>query len=99
MAQERRGHVARSLDPFFDRYDAILSPAALGPAPLGLGSTGNPLMQTVWTFAGLPAVSLPLLSVAGLPLGVQAVGPLHHDGRLLRACRWLVQAFQQRNPA
>jgi len=99
MAQERMGHVARSLDPFFDRYDAILSPAALGPAPLGLGSTGNPLMQTVWTFAGLPAVSLPLLSVAGLPLGVQAVGPLHHDGRLLRACRWLVQAFQQRNPA
>jgi Asp-tRNA(Asn)/Glu-tRNA(Gln) amidotransferase A subunit family amidase len=97
-ARSRMQDVANAFDPCFERYDAILSPAALGPAPRGLASTGNPLMQTVWTFAGMPAVSLPLLTLdGGLPLGVQAVGPLHHDARLLRACRWLVQAFEERH--
>jgi Asp-tRNA(Asn)/Glu-tRNA(Gln) amidotransferase A subunit family amidase len=47
----------------------------------------------------MPSVSLPLLSVNGLPLGVQAAGPLHHDGRLLRACQWLTQAFIERRGA
>jgi Asp-tRNA(Asn)/Glu-tRNA(Gln) amidotransferase A subunit family amidase len=100
IARDRIEHVASAFDAWFDQYDAILSPAALGPAPRGLGSTGNPLMQTVWTFAGLPALSLPLLTLdGGLPLGVQAVGPLHHDGRLLRGCRWLVQEFLARSQA
>jgi Asp-tRNA(Asn)/Glu-tRNA(Gln) amidotransferase A subunit family amidase len=55
-------------------------------------------MQTVWTFAGLPSLSLPLLNLSGgLPLGVQAVGALHNDGRLLRACRWLVNEFVERS--
>jgi Asp-tRNA(Asn)/Glu-tRNA(Gln) amidotransferase A subunit family amidase len=93
------GPVASLFDRWFERYDAILSPAALGAAPRGLASTGNPLMQTLWTFAGMPSVSLPLLSVNGLPLGVQAAGPLHHDGRLLRACQWLTQAFIERRGA
>lgn len=100
LARERVEHVASAFDNWFDQYDAILSPAALGPAPRGLASTGNPLMQTVWTYAGLPALSLPLLTLdGGLPLGVQAAGPLHHDGRLLRACRWLVQTFLERSQA
>lgn len=100
IARDRIEHVASAFDAWFDQYDAILSPAALGPAPAGLASTGNPLMQTVWTFAGLPALSLPLLTLdGGLPLGVQAVGPMHHDGRLLRSCRWLVQEFLERSQA
>jgi Asp-tRNA(Asn)/Glu-tRNA(Gln) amidotransferase A subunit family amidase len=96
-AQAQIAPTARTFDPWFERYDAILSPAALGAAPRGLASTGNPLMQTLWTYAGMPAVSLPLLTLdGGLPLGVQAVGPLHHDGRLLQSCRWLAQAFTER---
>lgn len=100
LARDRIPHVATAFDDYFERYDAILAPAALGAAPRGLASTGNPLMQTVWTFGGLPAVSLPLLTLSGgLPLGVQAVGPLHNDGRLLRTCRWLVQRFIERGQA
>lgn len=41
-------------------------------------------MQTAWTFGGLPSLSLPLLTLNGdRPLGVQAVGALHDDARLL----------------
>jgi Asp-tRNA(Asn)/Glu-tRNA(Gln) amidotransferase A subunit family amidase len=79
------------LERIFDRYDAILTPAAAGEAPAGLSSTGSPAFCTLWTFCGVPAVSLPLLEGPnGLPVGVQLVGRRGHDGRLLRTARWLV---------
>ena len=78
------------VDLFEQRYDAILTPAALGTAPAGLASTGDPVFCTLWTLCGMPAISLPLLQGAnGLPLGVQLVGPRDGDARLLRTARWL----------
>jgi Asp-tRNA(Asn)/Glu-tRNA(Gln) amidotransferase A subunit family amidase len=75
---------------FEQRYDAILTPAAVGTAPAGLLSTGDPVFCTLWTLCGMPAISLPLLQGAnGLPLGVQLVGPRNGDARLLRTTRWL----------
>ena len=75
---------------FEQRYDAILTPAATSAAPKGLSSTGDPSFCTLWTFCGMPAISLPLLQSAnGLPIGVQLVGPRHGDARLLRTARWL----------
>src|SRR3954469_5487923 len=84
--------VADSFDELFmERYDAILTPAALGTAPKGLGSTGDPSFCTLWTLLGMPAVSLPLMRGAnGLPLGVQLVGRRGFDARLMRTARWLV---------
>jgi Asp-tRNA(Asn)/Glu-tRNA(Gln) amidotransferase A subunit family amidase len=74
----------------FERCDAIVTPAAAGTAPKGLASTGDPSFCTLWTFLGMPAISLPLMQGAnGLPLGVQLVGPRHDDARLLRTARWL----------
>jgi len=79
------------LDQVFERYDAILTPAATGPAPRGLQSTGSPCFCALWTYLGVPAISLPLLTVDEMPLGVQLVGPRRDDGRLLRAARWLME--------
>ena len=79
------------LELFEQRYDAILTPAAPGTAPPGLASTGDPAFCTLWTLCGMPAVSVPLMQgAAGLPLGVQLVGPRDGDARLLRTARWLV---------
>jgi Asp-tRNA(Asn)/Glu-tRNA(Gln) amidotransferase A subunit family amidase len=100
IAKDRMLHVMNAFDEYFASYDAILCPAALGAAPMGLASTGNPIMQTVWSFAGLPCVNLPLLNLSnGLPLGVQAVGSYQNDARLLRSSRWLVSEFVKRNLA
>jgi Asp-tRNA(Asn)/Glu-tRNA(Gln) amidotransferase A subunit family amidase len=77
------------LAELFDRYVALVTPAARGPAPLGLESTGDPIFCTLWTYLGVPAVNLPLLEVDGMPLGVQLVGPRRDDARLLRTARWL----------
>lgn len=71
-------------------FDAILTPGTTGTAPHGLDATGSPMFCTLWTLAGLPAVTLPLLTGAnGLPLGVQLVGRTNDDARLLRTARWL----------
>ncbi|MCB1312677.1 MAG: amidase [Sedimentitalea sp.] len=86
------GVLNAGLGEIFRRCDAILCPAAPGPAPEGLGSTGDPVFNGLWTLCGTPAVSLPILTAAnGLPMGVQLVGPRGGDGRLLRTARWLYE--------
>ena len=78
------------LEEVFERCDAILCPAAPGPAPEGLSSTGSPVFNSLFTMVGTPAVTVPLLTASsGLPIGVQLVGPRGGDGRLLRTAQWL----------
>jgi Asp-tRNA(Asn)/Glu-tRNA(Gln) amidotransferase A subunit family amidase len=95
-ARRRAEAFAEGLEELFqERCDAILTPAAPGPAPLGLESTGDPSFCTLWTLAGMPAITLPLMNAAdGLPIGVQLVGPRHGDARLLRTARWLARRVQ-----
>lgn len=88
--------ITDALDEIFDRFDAILTPAVAGAAPHGLDSTGDPLFCTLWTFCGMPAINLPLLQAAnGLPVGVQLVGRVGDDARLLRTARWLAAAISE----
>ena len=63
--------------------DVWLAPSAVGPAPKGLGSTGDPRMNLPWTHAGMPVISLPFDDVDGLPLGLSLVGRFGHDETLL----------------
>ena len=61
-----------------------LSPSAVGPAPKGLQSTGDPVMNLPWTHAGLPTITLPAgTSSNGLPLGLQVTARWYHDEELL----------------
>jgi Asp-tRNA(Asn)/Glu-tRNA(Gln) amidotransferase A subunit family amidase len=88
------GSLRNTLDETFNEFDAILTPAAPGAAPAGLGATGNPVFCTLWTFLGLPAITLPLLSSeAGMPMGVQLVGRYRNDARLLRTANWLAHTL------
>lgn len=78
------------LEHVFDEYDAIITAAAPGEAPVGISSTGDPVFCTTWSYLGTPAVSLPLLRGGfGLPIGVQLVGRRGNDARLLRTANWL----------
>jgi Asp-tRNA(Asn)/Glu-tRNA(Gln) amidotransferase A subunit family amidase len=71
-------------------YDAVVTSAALGIAPKRETGTGNPIMATLWTLLGAPAITLPLLTGAeNMPVGVQFVGRLNDDVGLIRAAAWL----------
>jgi Asp-tRNA(Asn)/Glu-tRNA(Gln) amidotransferase A subunit family amidase len=77
-------------DDLFVEFDAIIAPCATGEAPKFGSGTGDPIFCTLWTLAGLPCVSLPLLvGDNNLPIGVQLIGPIEKDDRLLRTARWL----------
>ena len=89
-AVEGRELLNSGLNLVFDYYDIIITPATPGPAPVGLDATGNPVFNTLWSFTGVPAITLPLMQGEnGLPLGVQLIGPRGDDARLLRTARWL----------
>ncbi len=68
----------------FAQYDVILTPAALGPAPATLTSTGDPRMNAPWTGLGCPAIAIPMtMPKAMLPLGLQLAAAPGRDGVLL----------------
>jgi len=90
-AVARIARINEGFDEIHERCDAIVTPAAPGAAPKGLAATGDPAFCTLWTYLGMPSVTLPLMQAAnGLPIGVQLVGRRHADARLLRTARWLV---------
>ena len=94
-ALERIAAVNAAFEPLYAAYDVIMTPAVAGTAPRGLDSTGDPAFCTLWTFCGMPALTLPLLrGTNGLPLGVQLVAPRYCDAQLLRAASWLCDAVR-----
>ena len=66
----------------FWEYPLLLAPAATGPAPPGLESTGDPAANAPWTALGLPAISIPM-PVDGPPLGLQALGAWGRDDAVI----------------
>jgi Asp-tRNA(Asn)/Glu-tRNA(Gln) amidotransferase A subunit family amidase len=62
----------------------ILVPAAPGPAPRGLQSTGDSRMNAPWTALGTPAISIPMPVAQALPLGLQLTGAHGADARVIR---------------
>ncbi len=71
-----------------------VSPAATGPAPRGLGSTGNPVMSLPWSYTGAPVLSFPAGRFPdGLPAGLQCAGPVGGDEELLPRAAALAHAL------
>jgi len=78
------------LDDIFRDVDVLLTPSAAGEAPEGLGATGSPSFNSIWTLGWVPCVTLPAGSgPKGLPLGVQLVGPRFADEQTLDAAAWV----------
>ena len=75
--------------PLLLAHDALLSPAAPGAAPAGLGWTGDASLCAPWSSAGVPSISIPTgVDAAGLPLALQLVQAPGEVGRLLGTAAW-----------
>jgi Asp-tRNA(Asn)/Glu-tRNA(Gln) amidotransferase A subunit family amidase len=80
-----RSHVERmrlEISALHWEYPTILTPAADGPAPEGLSSTGDPAHNAPWTALGVPAISVPM-AVEGAPMGMQITGAWGRDDALV----------------
>jgi Asp-tRNA(Asn)/Glu-tRNA(Gln) amidotransferase A subunit family amidase len=75
-------------------FDAILTPSAPGEAPEGLGWTGDPGFNSLWTLLHVPCVTVPVATgPKGLPLGVQIVTAHGRDREALAWAEWVRQAL------
>ena len=93
-ALARAAQARAGLAAFFGSCDAVLVPAAPGEAPVGLGNTGDPIFNRMWTLLGVPCVTLPVRwADNGLPTGVQLVGRLGDDARLMACAAFLERAL------
>ena len=82
--------------------DAVIMLSCPGPAPLWAGDqpgqplaprpTGDSVFNTPSSMLHAPCVTLPLMSVGGMPVGVQLMGQQHEDARVTALARWMLQA-------
>jgi Asp-tRNA(Asn)/Glu-tRNA(Gln) amidotransferase A subunit family amidase len=80
-----------------DGLDVLLTPSAPGEAPEGLGATGDPVFNRIWTALGVPCISVPgLTGPTGMPVGVQVVGRWGDDRRALAASAAIGQVLLSR---
>jgi Asp-tRNA(Asn)/Glu-tRNA(Gln) amidotransferase A subunit family amidase len=94
QALARAAAARAALEAFFGPCDAILVPAAPGEAPAGLGYTGDPIFNRMWTLLGVPCVTMPARwADNGLPTGVQLIGRMHDDTRLMACAAFLEVAL------
>jgi Asp-tRNA(Asn)/Glu-tRNA(Gln) amidotransferase A subunit family amidase len=89
---ERRDQAQRRHAALQNHVDALIAPASVGIAPLRVNDepgkplvsspTGNSVFNTPSSILGAPAVTIPLVAVAGLPMGVQLMGQQQADARI-----------------
>jgi Asp-tRNA(Asn)/Glu-tRNA(Gln) amidotransferase A subunit family amidase len=83
------------LDDILGEYDAFLTPATPGEAPVGLDATGSAAFGTLWTTLHVPSITLPLFTgPAGLPVGAQLVAKRNNDRQLLELARWVSSVYR-----
>lgn len=95
QAQKARTLLINEFNKLFETYDVLIGPTAPTPAfKLGENTADpikmylNDIMTVPTSLAGLPAISVPAgMNDAGLPIGVQLMGPMKSDAALLALAR------------
>jgi len=106
-AQKTRTELNRIMEDVFDQFDLLLTPtmpteafAAKGPPPGDIDGHPIPLLGAVaftypFNLSGHPAATVPAgFTENGLPVGLQIIGPRHHDDLVLQAS----YAYEQMRP-
>lgn len=93
-AQKARTLLIREFNEALSRYDALIGPVAPNPAFKQGENTNDPLtmyLEDVMTvpasLAGLPAISVPVGTAQGLPVGMQIIGAQRSDAQILALAR------------
>jgi Asp-tRNA(Asn)/Glu-tRNA(Gln) amidotransferase A subunit family amidase len=85
-----------ALSGVFDEVDVLLTLSAPGAPPKGLGSTGDPRYNRLWTLMGVPCVNVPtLVAEGGLPVGVQIIARFGADAQALAVAKFVEEALKK----
>jgi Asp-tRNA(Asn)/Glu-tRNA(Gln) amidotransferase A subunit family amidase len=88
------GRARMAVDAALENYDAWLTPAVPGEAPLGLEDTGLATFNRLWTALHVPCIVLPgFTGPSGLPVGIQLVARRFEDAALLQVAERVEQAL------
>lgn len=94
-AQKARAAIIKDFNNTFEEIDFLLSPVTPSAAFKIGEKVDDPLkmyLSDIYTvpanLAGLPAISLPVGSDGGLPVGLQIIGSQFHDESLLQFCNF-----------
>lgn len=88
-AQER---ISQELDHWFKDFDVVLTLTTGGEAMKGLNTFDRPDSCLIWTFCGVPALSVPLFTgPSDLPFGLQVVARKYHDYTIFDFVRELIE--------
>jgi Asp-tRNA(Asn)/Glu-tRNA(Gln) amidotransferase A subunit family amidase len=93
VALRRREEIRKRYAEASGRYDAFVTLAATGAAPVGLTWTGDPAFNVPASLLGVPAISLPFLHDEDMPLGLQFIGRADEDAQLMAHAQWLWQNY------
>ena len=85
--------------------DAAITLSCPGPAPIWSGDvpgqplaarpTGDFVFNAPSSMLFAPVVTVPLMSVGGLPVGIQLMGQQHEDARMTGLARWFVENLKR----
>jgi len=90
------GQCRRYLAEAMKDLDLLLTPSALGEAPVGLASTGDTSFNVLSTWTYIPCVTLPVFTGPnGLPVGLQLIGHRNQDHRLLEGTQAVYRVFSK----
>ena len=93
-ALSRRVYWRQMHDELARRCDAMVTLASPGPGPVGIDQ-GSAIYNEASSIIGMPAISLPVMTVEDMPLGMQIKGRVHGDEALTAAGRWISQELLQ----
>ena len=93
-AHEALNRLRANFADVMQSFDLLITPVAPGEALPGLGATGDPVFNTMWTALYVPALSVPAFKgPTGLPVGLQLVGRFRQDEKLLAAAQSVAEAL------
>lgn len=93
LKEQALGELLGSMEP----DEILMTAAAPSEAPEWQGGTGDPICNRLWTFLGLPCVSVPIKRAGKLPLGLQLVGAPGKDTVVLAAAEWISRELSVQN--